>query len=609
MKMENQRAKMNHKNSRSENLIPETSEPEISAQETFKTEIPTTRWTIKTKNSGKTIFKTAKRLRDDLPEAESLEEIDFGDKNYVQTLDKLVVLGNYLKSSLQPMRKFALTHSTENHETGNPDILKPTNHSTAWFKPQVHLLGDSMLRDIVKHMDYNRKTFKYIPISELNKHHFPGMTTTKFRQTLESLEITEPQVEYLFLNIGTNTASIRDEHTPLYSTFSECQHIFTILLKIYPNVRKILVSDLLKRFDGDGEKRAVALNCYMRNLCHQMNRQFGRNVFEMGDFRSEIDFQEPDFVNFTKSHDHVHLSWEGKYKYGKKVAERLDSLIDVDKQLAELKYTDNATNHLLSEIGHCLMVTRVIFEWWISKREDLTKLSIDLQNHVQGNSKLAFFMQNLQNVSNQLNQIRNFKKLVKQIKKHNADKNLSNSLNTTVDKSMDTSYTSEASFLRNNKFDVLTQDSFDSLPISFGCKKNNKSKNGSKNSNPEEPLKNRRKSGENDSGIALSCDEISLEHVATHLPMKFFDSMATKRIRDDMPETRFFKKVVTKLLPHDCFFLKSEFNVFYEKTEGLRRSKRLKIEKDRYTEHNQYRLVAIAKVFEEVVKSPTWYHC
>jgi len=194
------------------------------------------------------------------------------------------------------------------------------------------------------------------------------------------------------------------------------------------------------------------------------------------------------------------------------------------------------------------------------------------------------------------------------ISKHNADKKLSNSLNTTVDKSMDTSYTSEASFLRNNKFDVLTQDSFDSLPISFGCKKINKSKNGSKNSSPEETLKNRRKSGENDSGIALSGDEISLEHVATHLPMEFFDSMATKRIRDDMPETRFFKNVVIKLLPHDCFFLKSEFNVFYEKTEGLRRSKRLKIEKDRYTEHNQYRLVAVAKVFEEVVKNPTWYH-
>ena len=331
--MENQRDKMNHKAPMIKLPKSGTSEPETSTPETFITGIPSTRWTIKTKNSGKTIFKAAKRLRDDLPETENLENISFGDKNYDQLLDTLVILGNYMKSSLEPMRKFSLTQSNE-----KPEAIKLTNHSTDWFKPQVHLLGDSMLRDIVKHMDYNRKTFKYIPISELNKHHFPGMTITKFRQTLESLEITEPQVEYLFLNIGTNTASIRDEHTPLYSTFAECEHIFTRLLRIYPNVRKILVSDLLKRFDGDGEKRAVALNCHMQSLCYQLNRKLGRTAFEMADFRGDVDFQDPDFVNFTKSHDHVHLSWEGKYKYGKMVAERLESLINADKQLTESKY-------------------------------------------------------------------------------------------------------------------------------------------------------------------------------------------------------------------------------------------------------------------------------
>ena len=265
---------------------------------------------------------------------------------------------------------------------------------------------------------------------------------------------------------------------------------------------------------------------------------------------------------------------------------------------------------MLPEIGHSLMVTRVIFEWWISKREHLKNLSVDLSNHVQGNSKLAFFMQNLQNVSNQLNQIKNFKQLVKQIKKNNAIglKVLSQSVNTTVDQSFNSSHDGESSFLRQNKFDVLTQDSFDSLPTSFSSKNINSSKKGSKNSQLGEKLKNRRKSGENDSGMAPSGDEISSEQVETHLPIDFFDSMASKRIRDDMPETRFFKNVVTKLMPHDCFFLQSEFNVFNEKNEGLRRSKRLKIDKERYNEHNQYRLVAVAKVFEEVVKNPTWYH-
>ena len=154
------------------------------------------------------------------------------------------------------------------------------------LSPVVHILGDSMMRDVGK-MIYQKSKYQNLNLwieSDLNTHFFPGCNLSKYLEKLQNFT-PYPSVEYVYLNIGTNTASTRDGDFPLVGILADFEAVLLELKRIYPNAKKFFISELLKRWDSDGEPRAVCMNRHIERIVEKMNEDFDdKKPFSWNDF-------------------------------------------------------------------------------------------------------------------------------------------------------------------------------------------------------------------------------------------------------------------------------------------------------------------------------------
>lgn len=150
-------------------------------------------------------------------------------------------------------------------------------------------------------------------------------------------------------------------------------------------------------------------------------------------------------------------------------------------------------------------------------------------------------------------------------------KNDDSCLNSTMNTSMNSSvseiswnnHTKHDNSLISNKFYLddsnislveSCDNSYTSLPSQFGSKKSQKQKVSQYNKRQPEIVETPTAEGEN---------------IQTNEPLLIFNSRLPKIISADLPEMRFLKGCVKDLMPHDCLFMQSELNIFYDNKQDL----------------------------------------
>jgi len=157
------------------------------------------------------------------------------------------------------------------------------------------------------------------------------------------------------LNIGTNTASTRDCQYPIAAICSEFDGILDEIIRIYPNVKKVLVSELLKRWDTLGENRARVMNDIFETIVRKRGP-----VFEFVRFRDKIE-NRSFFVNSTKKSDYVHLNDEGKKEYARLINIKITKYFS--KMILENVESQDTTGKTLSEYD-ALLVSRIVLDFY-----------------------------------------------------------------------------------------------------------------------------------------------------------------------------------------------------------------------------------------------------
>ena len=303
-----------------------------------------------------------------------------GSPDFTQCSSALEKLLNYTNLAIKTLKQsldFSIQSTDFDKPQGQEHLCRLSEK--AILKPVVHFLGDSMLRNLLELIESIPGDRNWVGVSQEKNHFFPGYSLAKFHQQLTRSDSYETGTEIVFLNIGTNTASTRDCEYPIAAICSEFDGILDEILRIYPNVKKVIVSELLKRWDALGEKRATVMNDVFEIIVRKRGP-----VFEFVRFKDKIEDRRF-FVNSTKKSDYVHLNDDGKKEYAGLINIKITKYFS--KLLLENVESQETNGKPLSEFD-AMLTARIVLDFY---RQFKNQLFMFCDNLVSRESLLRQF--------------------------------------------------------------------------------------------------------------------------------------------------------------------------------------------------------------------------